>query len=428
MRNPVIFLLCFALTSTLSLQSEGRDGGFSLIAVALADDDDDGGRRGRRGADDDDDDDGPRVRRRVRAAPPPAPLPQRAANEVVARGLSEQALSDLLARDFEAIEIETLSGGTLLARLRKPAALTMNQALRVVRDAAPAEGSDFNHFYRAEQAAACRGIDCPARQMIDWPVAAPGCGSLPRLGMVDTGLNAGHDALAGARVELLRTDGRRAKSDLLHGTAVAALLVGARDSRAPGLVPGAELVAVDAFHRAGKDQRSDVFSLIRALDRLSERQVRIANLSLAGPPNAALEAQVAQMDASGILLVAAAGNHGPAAGPAYPAAYPQVIAVTAVDRRGQVYRRAGRGDHIDLAAPGVDVWTAASVSGARTKTGTSYAAPFVTAAAALLLQENPSLSNAQIRARLLDGARDLGARGRDAIFGAGLVVPPATCR
>lgn len=423
MRRPVIFLLLFAMM--LAFQPQARDGSLSLIATAFADDDDDDDRDAD---DDDDDDDGPRVRRRVRAAPPPAPLPQRAQTEVLARGLSDDGLSALLAQDFEAIEVSTLSSGALLARLRKPAALTMNQALQAVRDVASAEGSDFNHFYRSEQADECRGIDCPARQMINWPVAMPGCGPLPRLGMVDTGLNAEHDALAGARIKQLRNRDGRKKSDLLHGTAVAALLVGAADSRAPGLVPGAELVAVDAFHRAGKDQRSDAYSLIRALDRLAEQGVRIVNLSLAGPANAALKAQVAQMEDAGILLIAAAGNTGPAAPPAYPAAYPRVVAVTAIDRRGQVYRRAARGEHIDLAAPGVDVWTAASISGARTKTGTSYAAPFVTAAAALMLQADPTIGNGRLRKRLLEGARDLGAKGRDPIFGAGLVMPPATCR
>ena len=109
------------------------------------------------------------------------------------------------------------------------------------------------------------------------------------------------------------------------------------------------------------------------------------------------------------------------------AAYDPVLAVTAVDRRGQVYRRANRGDHIDLAAPGVNVWTAASISGARPKTGTSYAAPFVTAAAALIWQRDPSLSAADLGDMLRDAARDLGPKGRDAIFGDGLIAPPPPC-
>ncbi|MFD2813514.1 S8 family serine peptidase [Paracoccus aerius] len=185
---------------------------------------------------------------------------------------------------------------------------------------------------------------------------------------------------------------------------------------------------MDAFQKVARDQRADAFGLIEALDYLASQQVRIVNLSLAGPPNDALARQVEEMAADGILLIAAAGNGGPRAAPAFPAAYDQVLAVTAVDRRGQVYRRANRGDHIDLAAPGVNVWTAASISGARTKTGTSYAAPFVTAAAALIWQRDPSLPAARLRDMLRDGARDLGPDGRDAIFGFGLLAPPPLLR
>ncbi|TIP63359.1 MAG: peptidase S8, partial [Mesorhizobium sp.] len=73
------------------------------------------------------------------------------------------------------------------------------------------------------------------------------------------------------------------------------------------------------------------------------------------------------------------------------------------------YRRAGRGEHIDLAAPGVQVWTAASVSGARPKTGTSFAAPFVAAAAALMKSANSNATTADIQDALGKSAEDLGA-------------------
>jgi minor extracellular protease Epr len=97
------------------------------------------------------------------------------------------------------------------------------------------------------------------------------------------------------------------------------------------------------------------------------------------------------------------------------------LTVTAVDRNGDVYRRAGQGPHVDLAAPGVEVWTAASVKGARGKTGTSFAAPFVTAAVAILMADHKGMTVEQVTQALTGSARDLGTPGRDEVFGAGLV-------
>lgn len=147
----------------------------------------------------------------------------------------------------------------------------------------------------------------------------------------------------------------------------------------------------------------------------------VINLSLAGPANLLLEEAVRRVSERGIIIVAAVGNAGPRSEPSYPAAYEEVVAVTAIDRNKNPYRRAGRGQHIDLAAPGVAVWTAASVSGGRTKTGTSFAAPFVTAAAARMKGASPDLAPERIREALTRSAEDLGEPGKDPIFGWGLL-------
>lgn len=424
----VIFMAAFCVQPQLGPDGPG------LVRMALADDedddDDDGPRRARRPAiTDDDDDDGRVIRRRV-PAPAIAPLPRRAPEEILVRGLTDEELDVLEQQGFALLARHELSSGQSLMRMRKPREMTMQQARQIARELDSSESADFNHYYRSEQAESCHGIDCLARQVIAWPATHSGCGSLPVIGMVDTGLNSEHPALSDADIHVHRiaaSDPTEA-SGLLHGTAVASLLVGDTDSRSPGLIPQAQLVAVDAFQKVQEDERTDAFALIQALDYLSRQNVRIVNLSLAGPPNATLRAQITRMAADNIVLVAAAGNYGPSAKPAYPAAYDPVIAVTAVDRRGQVYRRANRGEHIDLAAPGVNVWTAASISGARTKTGTSYAAPFVTAAAALLLQSRPDLTAAAVREQLVVRARDLGSQGHDNIFGHGLLTPPDSCR
>ncbi|WBU62108.1 S8 family serine peptidase [Paracoccus albus] len=265
--------------------------------------------------------------------------------------------------------------------------------------------------------------------MIAWPTDVSGCGEAPRIGMVDTDLNAEHDALKQARVTIRKIDsGDMAASEKLHGTAVAALLVGQQDSRAPGLVPHAELIAVDAFYKIRSDERADAFALIEALDYLVAEQVDIVNMSLSGPANEALADQIRHMAAQDMVMVAAAGNGGPKSKPSYPAAYDDVIAVTAVDRDSRVYRRASRGPYIDVAAPGVDVWTAASISGRRGKTGTSYATPFVTAAAALLMQARPELSAGEVREIIQASAQDLGEEGRDEVFGYGLLQPSHPCQ
>ncbi len=368
-----------------------------------------------------------------RAQRPAVPLPSRAPDQIVATGLSSAEIGRLQATGFTVLDrtdIQLL--GSELVRLRIPPNMPPEAARDLVIDAAPQSTADFVHYYRPGQEAECAGSHCAAAGLIGWPTNTglpAGCGGNVTIGLIDTAINPAHAAFANGRVEVLRlSDHGFPESGRQHGTAVAALLVGGADSRTPGLLPHARLIAVDAFHRGDRqDDRSDVYDLLRALDLLSVRGVQVTNMSLSGPANALLEQFVLKLSEGGMVIVAAAGNGGPKAGPAYPAAYAEVIAVTAVDRMKRPYRRAGRGEHIDLAAPGVEVWTAASVSGARRKTGTSFAAPFVAAAAALMKSANSSATAADIHDALGKSAEDLGAPGKDAVFGWGLLNARAAC-
>jgi hypothetical protein len=431
------------------------------VGTAFADDDDGddgggGGSRGGRGMRSDDDDGrrsvgrfrpprwmSPRrwfepTRRSAprRAAPRRAvqALPVRAEGELVAVGLTSTQVGQLTAAGFvvaERHQVPLLDAE--MFRLRAPPAQSLDAALAQVRATAPQASADFNHFYRPEQEEGCDGGHCAGHFLVDWPATrsnAPICPGAVEVGLIDTAINPDHDAFSGGQVELLRVADAAPlpESARQHGTAVAALLVGAKNSRTPGLLPGAPLVAVDAFHRgAGSDDRADVFTLVRAVDVLAARGVDVINLSLSGPANALLERTVAAASDKGSLLVAAAGNNGPRAAPAYPAAYDDVIAVTAVDKAKRVYRRANQGDYVDLAAPGVEVWAAASVRGVRPKTGTSFAAPFVTAAVALMRAGDPTASHQEIAGRLTREAEDLGAPGRDPVFGWGLLDASGVC-
>jgi subtilisin family serine protease len=165
---------------------------------------------------------------------------------------------------------------------------------------------------------------------------------------------------------------------------------------------------------------------VAALDALSEEEPDVMNLSLSGPPNELLGRAVGVVTERGSLIVAAVGNAGPSSPPLYPAAYPEVIAATAIDADFRIYRRAVRGEHVEFSAPGVRVWTAASLRGARPKTGTSYAAPFVTAAVALAVKSG-ALDRESAVERLTASVEDLGPVGRDNIYGFGLVKAADLC-
>lgn len=428
---------------------------------AWADDDDDdgGGRRFRRDDDDDDGGGGWRLRlpvepqrllprraqprraqtRRAQTPRRTALPPQQVADEIVALGLSESEIAELVGRGYAVLQQHVIGAAAqTLVRLDVPQGTTLAAAREEVRLLNALAVADFNHYYRPEQrreeaADRCEGAWCVAPRQVAWPASAHAerCGGGARVGMVDTGINAAHDTFAGQDLVVLpladkSPSGGGADSDAKHGTAVAALLIGAPDSRSPGLLGGARLYAVDPF-LGRADVRADVYALVRAIDALLEADVSVINLSLAGPDNALLERVVADIGRTSVIVVASTGNDGPRAEPRYPAAYPSVVAVTAVDRGGRVYRRAGRGAHVDFAAPGVEVWTAASVRGARPKTGTSFATPFVTAAVVLAQRGLGLEGQAAVRDALAARAADLGAQGRDDIYGFGLVQGASLC-
>jgi subtilisin family serine protease len=236
--------------------------------------------------------------------------------------------------------------------------------------------------------------------------------------------------LRGRDVEVLSLlrDGLK-PSDKQHGTAVAALIAGAPETRTPGLLPDAKVIAVDPFPRGERaDNRVDIFDLVRAIDILVSRSPDAINLSLSGPTNLLLEQSVASALKAGIPVIAAVGNEGPRAKPSFPAAYDGVIAVTALDKKLAVYRRAGQGEHVDFAAPGVGVWTATARNGVRRSSGTSFAAPFVTAAAALIKVGEPAIQPDELQRRLTAMTVDLGKKGRDKTYGAGMIRGGSLCK
>lgn len=273
----------------------------------------------------------------------------------------------------------------------------------------------------------CPDSVCFGRKFIHWSKAAGACAKAAKIGIIDTSFDTKHPAFANLKATSRAfLDGEKPSPYDWHGTAVLSLLAGNPDTSTPGLAPDAHYVLATAFRSDITGNAStDTVRLLGALGWLEESNVDIVNMSFSGPQDPAIARAIARMSKKGIVFVAAAGNMGPNAPPSYPAAYPQVIAVTAVNRKGNNYSKANRGTHVDVSAPGVDILTALPKAQQGYKTGTSFAAPFVTAI--LATQGDLAFTGAKAKLMPLLSLRDLGPPGRDPMYGSGLAMAPVTC-
>ena len=187
-----------------------------------------------------------------------------------------------------------------------------------------------------------------------------------------------------------------------------------------GVAPNVRLLAIRAFNGEGDKSEATTLSLLTGIDWAVSHGARIINMSFAGPYDPDIARGIAAAKQKGVVLVAAAGNAGPKSPPLYPAADKNVIAVTAIDADNRLLSAANRGKYIAVAAPGVDVLVPAPGRAYQLTTGTSVAAAEVSGIAALLVELKPSITPDEVRKILQSTAVDLGPKGPDDQFGAGL--------
>ena len=266
-------------------------------------------------------------------------------------------------------------------QLAVPRGMAARKALRLIEKTAPGLQADFDHVYEP-----AGGALMPLNAAL---AAVAGRPNGRAIGMIDGGV-ASHPSLAGARIEQNGFAGSPKPTG--HGTAVASLLVG---TQGPfhGAATGAQLYVADVY--GGSRAAGSATAIVKALGWLASHRPQVINISLVGPSNKLVQRAIQIVESRGIQIVAAVGNDGPAAPPQYPASYPGVLAITAVDAHGRALPEAGKATHLDFAAPGADMAAALPGQGYARVRGTSFAAPL--AAARLLIAGSPARLAAEAR-------------------------------
>ncbi|NUR45864.1 MAG: S8 family serine peptidase [Sphingomonas sp.] len=271
--------------------------------------------------------------------------------------------------------------GMRAVSLTTPRGLSAKDGLKLLHKVAPELQADLDHLFEPAGASLL--------PMAGALAAAQGVSGGPAIGMVDGGV-ASHPSLTGKAIEQNGFAGSPQPTG--HGTAVASLLVG---NQGPfrGAAPNARLFVADVY--GGNRAAGSATAIVRALGWLSGKRPQVINISLVGPPNKLVQRAIQIVESRGTQVVAAVGNDGPAAPPQYPASYPGVIAVTAVDASGRALPEAGKPSHLDFAAPGADMAAALPGNGFTRVRGTSFAAPL--AAARLAAAGSPRALAAEAR-------------------------------
>jgi len=255
-------------------------------------------------------------------------------------------------------------------------------------------------------------------------------GSGVRIGLIDTGVSFKYidssNIVAGKNYVLPDTD---VNDRVGHGTAIAGIILGSKALGIEGVAPGAEIVPLVYYSRyiSGVPINGGIEATCKAIyDAVDLYDCRIINISSGIiADNEKLREAIAYAEKKNVLVVSAVGNSNLSSPDVtyYPAAYETVIGVGAAKNENEAADFSQRNTSVKLLAPGTNIPTVPIANSSKPVkvSGSSYAAAYVTGAAALLLEANPKLSAAQLRDILINSARDIGLEGYDTETGWGLL-------
>lgn len=307
-----------------------------------------------------------------------------------------------------------------LYRMRIPAGSQAHQVSATISLDPAVVAAGPNYLYNSSQSGSSGNVQFSLDRMNVAEAHRIATGNNVTVAVIDTGIDASHPELQGVVVESFDAFDAGPDAPLGHGTAMAGVISSSQQLR--GIAPSARILSARAFGASNSGgPQATTFAIIKSMDWAHQRGARIFNLSFAGPHDKMLVRALDALGDNGVIMVAAAGNAGPEALPAWPAAHRNVIAVTATDQDNGLYAFANRGSYVFIAAPGVDILTTAPDGRYELVSGTSIAAAHVTGVIALMLDRHPELNAAMVAQLLLKSTVDLGPDGIDNQFGAGLV-------
>jgi subtilisin family serine protease len=253
-----------------------------------------------------------------------------------------------------------------------------------------------------------------------------GAGAGQRVAVIDTGVQQNHPDLGTAQVldgAVFGQPGVATVDAGSHGTRLAGIIAAATNNGVgiAGAAPAADILPVKVLNGLGQGFSSDVANGINwAVDTGG---ATVVNLSLGGPDQSdalRLAIQHAVLDL-GVPVIASAGNSGRCGQPSYPGAFPEVMAVGATDQGNGWASFSTTGPYVSISAPGDDILSTSTPGNNYVfGDGTSFSAPFVSAAAAIV-RATRGFGASDVYAKLVATATDLGAPGWDPFFGWGLV-------
>ena len=331
---------------------------------------------------------------------------------------------DALQRRFRLTRIESQAfqlSDTTLYRWRIPDRRSVATVVRALEGDRLVASAQPNYVFTLQES------DVQRAKAIRRNMSSPSCilpqahalakGNNVLVAVIDSGIDVKHPELAGSIADSFDALAIPA-SPHKHGTAIAGLI--AAHGRLMGAAPGAKILAIRAFDPKDVGAESTTFNILKGIDWAAAHGARIINMSFAGPTDPAIHRALEAAHKKGIVLVAAAGNAGAKSPPLYPAADPNVIAVSATDAEDKLFEQSNRGRHIAVAAPGAQILVAAPDGGYEVSSGTSYSAAEVSGIVALMIQRKGDLTPDKVRNILRATAKDLGPKGPDTMFGAGL--------